>query len=417
MMGSNTNRVSGRAWMLVWIIWIGYMVVNLTNFSIGIMMPDIAAELSLSLTQQGWLSASSWILKAIFSIPIALMLAKFNAKYVLQMVLTLVSIGILLQGFAQNYAMVFIGRALVFGVAGAMLAPLAVVKIKLIPKEKLSFINGVEAFTGPAGQAMGTALVPFLLATLGGWRSTLIMLGVIGAVVAILWLLLCHKEDGESESMIQARQQKIRVIEPFKEALRTRTILLLALGWWGTGLIWNATYTFWPTYAQDTLNLTLAQSGQILGLLPIGSIVGSLTAPKIADWIGYDKWMICPWGFILPFTYFGMLITPSVPLLCALSFIAGYGAYAFVPVAFTAIYKVKNITPIAVSVGLAMIYTTNGVGGALGGMLSAYLADSFGMVTALKLCCLSPFIFGILTLFLPKTGRKVEAKEAKEDNA
>ena len=69
-----------------------------------------------------------------------------------------------------------------------------------------------------------------------------------------------------------------------------------------------------------------------------------------------------------------MLITSSIPLLCVAVFVAGYGAYAFVPIAFTSIYKIKGISPQAVSIGMAMIFTTNGVGGALGGTLSASLA-------------------------------------------
>ena len=40
------EKVSARAWIIVSIVWIGYVVVNLANFSIGIMMPDIQAELA-----------------------------------------------------------------------------------------------------------------------------------------------------------------------------------------------------------------------------------------------------------------------------------------------------------------------------------------------------------------------------------
>lgn len=103
-----------------------------------------------------------------------------------------------------------------------------------------------------------------------------------------------------------------------------------------------------------------------------------------------------------------MMITSSIPLLCVAVFVAGYGAYAFVPIAFTSIYKIKGISPQAVSIGMAMIFTTNGVGGTL----SASLSQSMGLEGALKVCCLFPLIFGILTLFLPETGRKAAEKEA-----
>ncbi|MGX8701664.1 MFS transporter [Caproiciproducens sp.] len=405
------NRISGRTWLIVGIVWIGYIVVNLANFSIGIMMPDIKKELQLTLEMSGWLSASSWILKALFSIPISLLLSKFNAKSVIRMVFTLVSVGLILQGLSVNYAMLFIGRALVFGVAAAILAPLAVVKIGLIPKEKMSWVNGIENFTGPAGQMMGTALAPLLIASFSGWRNTLLFMGVISIIVTVLWSIFCKKEDGLPAASSTGTVEKIPFFDPLKEAAKYKSVWLLALSWWGTGLIWNATYTFWPTYAQDTLGLTLTQAGLVLGLLPIGSMVGSLTSPKIADKLGYDKPMICSWGFLLPLFYYGMMLTPNIALLCVLSFLAGYGAYAFVPLAFTSIYKLDGISPRAVSIGIAMILTTNGLGGALGGMLSGYLGQSLGLATALKICCLSPLVFGVMTLFLPETGRKATERK------
>ena len=214
-----------------------------------------------------------------------------------------------------------------------------------------------------------------------------------------------------SEANTTGKAQKVQFLAPLKEACSHRTIWLLALGWWGTGLIWNAVYSYWPTYVHDSFGIGTEVSGVILGILPIASIIGSLTSPKIADKIGYDKPMICIWGFILPVAYFCMMITSSIPLLCVAVFVAGYGAYAFVPIAFTSIYKIKGISPQAVSIGMAMIFTTNGVGGALGGTLSAALSQSMGLEGALKVCCLFPLIFGILTLFLPEMGRKAAEKE------
>ncbi|MDR1397743.1 MAG: MFS transporter [Desulfarculales bacterium] len=401
-------RINGRAWLMVVIAWIGYMIMNLSNFSIGVMMPDIIRDLELSLREAGWLSASAWLMKAALTLPVAILVAKFNPKYLLQAIFITVAAGVIMQGLAQNYLMLFIGRSLVYCVAGAVLAPLAVLKISMIAKERMVFINGLENFTGPAGQAMGTAVVPFLIATMGGWRDTLLLLGVVTVAVNIIWALSVRKEAGITAD--QKSGGKIKLLAPLREALRYKTVWLLALGWPGTGFVWNATYSFWPTYAVDTLGITMAQAGLVLGLLPFGSMVGSLTAPKLTDLMGVDKLMICTWGFILPFAYGSLLFTDSIPLLCLLSFFAGYGAYAFVPIAFTAIYKIPAISPRAVAMGIAFIVMFNGLGGGLGGLLVGYLGAELGLASALKICCLSPFIFGLLTLFLPETGRKAQAR-------
>lgn len=413
-MQTNTEKkkISSVAWVTISIIWLGYVIVNLTTFSWGIMKTDVVQDLSLTEQQFGVLGASSWILKALLSIPIALLISKLNAKALLRAIFAVVAVGIFLQAFATNFAMIFVGRALVYGVAGAVLAPLAVIKIKLIPPERMAGVNGIENFMVPLGQVLGTALILPLITLVGGWRNTLMLMGALVIGVVILWSVLCKNEYGITEQT--KSKGKVEFLAPLKEAMCHKEIWLLALAWPGTGFVWNSVFVHWPSFAQASFSLTAEQTGFVLGCLPIGSIIGSLTAPKIADKLGYDKPMIWPWGFILPLAYGGMMFTGNIPVLCILSFIAGYGAYAFVPVAFTTIYKIKGISPQAVSIGLAMIFTTNGIGGALGSMVPPMLAGSLGLGTALKVCCLSPLLFGVLTLFLPERGRIAQEKEVQK---
>ena len=97
-------------------------------------------------------------------------------------------------------------------------------------------------------------------------------------------------------------------------------------------------------------------------LFPIASAIASFISPSITNKIGYDKLMIWPWGFILPVAYFGMLQTGNLPILCLCSLVAGFGAYAFVPIAFTTLYKLPNVQPRTVTLGISCILTMVGVG-------------------------------------------------------
>ena len=148
-------------------------------------------------------------------------------------------------------------------------------------------------------------------------------------------------------------------------------------------------------------------------LFPIASAIASFISPSITNKIGYDKLMIWPWGFILPVAYFGMLQTGNLPILCLCSLVAGFGAYAFVPIAFTTLYKLPNVQPRTVTLGISCILTMVGVGSSMGGTLAGILGESMGLYNAMAICCLSPLIFGILTLFLPERGRKYMEKMEK----
>ncbi|MGL4945077.1 MAG: MFS transporter, partial [Fusobacteriaceae bacterium] len=229
----------------------------------------------------------------------------------------------------------------------------------------------------------------------------------IAIIIALLWGIICKDN---TEIADKKKDEKVSILEPLKEALRQKNILLLAFGWPGTSLTWIAIYTFWPTYAVESLGLTMTQAGMVLGFLPVASMISSLTTPIIAKKIGYDKPLICLSGFILPISYFAMLQTSNLTLLCLASFISGYAAYAFVPLAFTVLYKIPNLSSRAISLGTGFIFTLVGLGGALGGTLAGVLGSEFGLYKAISITCLTPFLFGILTLFLDETGEKAKNK-------
>ncbi|MGL5050151.1 MAG: MFS transporter [Cetobacterium sp.] len=392
-----------RGWMIVILAWGAFMLANLSNFAFGMILPDMRAEIGFGLEMSGWLSAVAWMGKGLLTIPIALFITKAKPKRILQVIFFLMGSGMLLQGFAINIVMLFIGRIFVMGVAAGILSVLVLFKIQYIPKEKMSMINGIETFTGPAGQTMGTLLIPFLLLALSGWRNIMISMGIISIIIALLWGIICKDKN---EDIKEKSLEKTPILEPLKEALKQKNILLLAFAWPGTSLTWIAIYTFWPTYAVESLGLTMAQAGMVLGFLPAASMIASLTTPVLAKKMGYDKPIICLSGFILPISYFSMLQTSNIPLLCLASFISGFAAYAFVPLAFTILYKIPNLSSRAISLGTGFIFTLVGLGGAVGGTLAGILGSEFGLYRAISLTCLAPFLFGILTLFLDETGEK-----------
>lgn len=392
-----------RGWMIVALAWAAFMLANLSNFAFGMILPDMRAEIGFGLEMSGWLSAVAWMGKGLLTIPISLFITKAKPKRILQVIFFLMGSGMLLQGFAVNIIMLFIGRIFVMGVAAGILTVLVLFKIQYIPKEKMSMINGIETFTGPAGQTMGTLLIPFLLIALSGWRNIMVSMGIISIIIALLWGVVCKDKN---ENTVEKNSVKTPILEPLREALRQKNILLLAFGWPGTSLTWIAIYTFWPTYAVESLGLTMAQAGMVLGFLPVASMIASLTSPIIAKKIGYDKPIICLSGFILPISYFSMLQTSNITLLCLASFISGFAAYSFVPLAFTVLYKIPNLSSRAISLGTGFIFTLVGLGGALGGTLAGILGSEFGLYRAISLTCIAPFLFGILTLFLDETGEK-----------
>lgn len=415
-MAENTKeRIPGRGMTLVLLGWIAIFLSYVGTFALGVILPDMCADLGLDAVSLGSsLSSLAFAVKVVVYIPLAMFAARANPKYFLAIVYILLGGSLILHGMANSVTGLYAGRILMAAAGSGILAPLALVKTNWIPKSRIPGLNGVENAVGTVGQYFALAVTVPMIALLGSWRTVLAVWGGVGLIIGALWIVLF--KDNEAVGKIVPAEKK-PFFQPIMEALKYKFVWLLGIGWPGTTLVWIAITTFWPTYASSELGIDLALAGTLVGLIPIGSIIGSLTAPKLADIIGVDKLMLWPWGLILPVMYF-IPIVISNPILAGICFfIAGYGAYAFVPVAMTHIYKLPGISPAAIGGGISFILTLTSVGGTLAGIAVKALYGSLGMAGALKVCCLSPLLWFICTIFLPEYGRKAMEKKAAQAKA
>ncbi len=409
------EKIPGRGMLLTSFGWIAILLSYFGTFALGLILPYMCEEMGVDSVSLGSsLSSLAFLVKVIVYIPLAMFAARANPKYFLAIVYIVLGASLILHGMANSVTGLYIGRIMMAAAGSGIIAPLALVKTNWIPKSRLGGLNGIENAVGTVGQYFALSVTVPLIGILGSWRSVLAVFGGIGVIIGVLWIVL-FKENEAVGKIVPA--QKKPFFHPIGEALKHRSVWLLGIGWPGTTLVWIAITTFWPTYAAEDLGISLEVSGVLLGLIPVGSIIGSLTAPKLADMIGVDKLMLWPWGLILPVMYFLPLVIPNVPLIAICFFIAGYGAYAFVPVAMTHVYKLPGISPAAIGGGISFILTLTSVGGTLAGVLVNALNESMGLAGALKVCCLSPLIWFATTIFLPEYGRKAMAKKAAEKAA
>jgi predicted MFS family arabinose efflux permease len=407
------GKIPVRGWSILWIAWLAFMVANLTNFAFGVILPDMRSDIGFDLQTAGYLSAIAWIGKGLLTIPITCLISKGKPKIVLLSIFVLLGIGMFLQGFATNTFMLFVGRLLVMGVTAGIVSVLVVFKIQWIPTEKMGAVNGIEMFTGPAGQLLGTAAFPMFLAMMAGWREVMVAMGVFAFLLAFVWMFVAKECNQPWQS---THYEKVPILQPLKEALAYKNTWLLALAWPATSLTWIAIYTFWATYAVENIGLSTAEAGMILGFIPIGSAIACLVSPVIAQTWGYDKPLIVASGVVLPFSYYGLMLSDNITVLSLVSFVTGYAAYNFVPLALTTLYK-TGMSPRAVSMGTGFIFSLSGLGGAVGGALTGWLGSLYGLKTALSLTCFAPILFALFALFLTETGWKAgEKNKSLEQN-
>lgn len=104
--------------------------------------------------------------------------------------------------------------------------------------------------------------------------------------------------------------------------------------------------------------------------------------------------------------------TASLILLCVFFFLAGFGAFAFIPIAMSVPWKIKGLSSGAIAMGTAFILMIANIGGTLAGVVVNALMNAFSLKTALMICSFSPVLFFATTIFLPELGRKGKHSES-----
>ena len=422
------EKTSKSVWGLLVIAWAALACTQIITFSYGMMLPSIMAEFKIDYEVAGLIGSIAGIVSVLVTIPIALLSNKFKVRIIVPIIVGAIAIGFALFGLANNVAMLFIGKIVAAVFINGISTSLAIFKMEKVSMDQMGQANGIENFVGPIGQVLATLVITQIMLLVGGWRGVHIIIAVVMAVLCIVWLVLYKKDAKEDEASAKTQKQKNYGLaeHPLKTAVKEKTFWLLALAWPGTTIVWMGMFIYFPSYAMSSLNLTQAQAGLVLSMIPIFSAIASLTSPQIAKWIGKDKPLIWPCGFLLPIFYFMMLQTSNIYLLCLFAGMAGYICYFFVPLAFTTMYKL-GYNPKVVSMGVAMVFTGVAVGSAVAAGVVGVAIKAMGgnIYNALAICCLSPILFGVLTMFIPERGRKwmdgmqaaaAAAAEAKKEN-
>lgn len=417
---SETRKISATIWILLFCVWISQAASQIITFGYGMMMEGVMLELQVGTDVMGRIGGIASFITVFLTIPISIIAVRYNPRFSVPFTIICMAFGLFLFGIAKSIPMLYASRMIAAAFSQAIGTVLVAVKVRGVPGEKMTQINGIENFVGPGGQVIATLCMAPLLLLLGSWRNVYIGIAVVMAAAAVIYLVTY----GNGSSMVygnvnsgEQKKEKGAGLNALMTAWKNKTVWLISLAWPGTTIVWIAMFYFWPTYATTELGITLQQAGFILSFIPIFSAIASLTAPMLAQKIGYDKPLIWPWGIILPIAYYLMVNVSSVPLLCLLAAIAGYGAYCFVPLAFTALYKL-GLPSDAVSMAVGTVLSFVALGTALAGTIVGGLTTALGLKTALAVSCLTPIWFGIFMFFIPELGRKkMEEIAAKKDGA
>jgi len=287
MAGIKNNKIFGidYRWFLVYMMLLGSIVNYLDRANMSIANTTISSEFNLNTIQMGlMLSAFMWPY-AIANLPAGWFIDRFGINKIFIFGIILWSLATIGGGLAVGFATLYLSR-MVLGIAEA---PFFIIGGKITQKYFDEKERGIAASVINLGPKIAQGFAPPLLTLMLiylGWRWMFISLGLVGFLVALLWMKFYRKEDDRAELQETARQ---------RERAHSKNISCWKLfnhqsSWFFNIGNVSSSYIFWfyftwlPTYLIQGKHVSLANTAW---LTAIPFIAGILAVPA-GGWIS-DK--------------------------------------------------------------------------------------------------------------------------------
>jgi len=287
-----------------------YLVSQFLRNSVGVIAPDLAAEMGLKPIELGLLSSIYFFAFASVQIPLGVALDRFGPKLCMLACVGFTVLGCALFAAAQSSASLTIARALQgFGTASFLMAPCAIYA-RWFPPERFSTITGIQLGVGTIGALLATAPLAFATATIG-WRMTFLVIGLSAAVTGVvIWLLVTDDPPGQrTEPRHETLKESLTgvwhvirapsMVRVFIAQVALYPSYLLVVSLWG------------GPYLTHVYGFDIKERGNILLVAALAQVLGSFA------WGPADRWFK---------SYRKPVLIAFIGLLGSLVIFAGFGA-------------------------------------------------------------------------------------------
>ena len=350
MQDQHEEAGSRRGGIRAWIIWglaavaFGYAFIH--RVAPGVMVQDLMAEFALGGAMLGVLSALYFYPYVLLQVPLGAALSHIGTRLILTGALSLAAIGSIIFGIAEGPEMAYVGRVMIgIGSSVGFLGSLALAGAWHAP-DRFAFLAGFTMFFGMMSGVFGQGPLAVLVETFG-WRICMIMLGVAGAVLAVLVY-------GFVRNTPRARgdfQKKTSLAAAWAETKTSLSLVMRSRKVWAIAFV-AATMSgpmltlgaLWGTpYLMVAYELKRSEAAGLVSLLLIGWAISAPLSGRISDRMGRRKPILVLGSAGLVVMVGLLVILPDLPLLLTISLLVMVGIFG---AAMTSCFAlVKEVMP------------------------------------------------------------------------
>lgn len=349
-----------RRHMLVYFCLIACFLNGLNIGMVPPLLPEIAAELSLTHTQIGIIWGAWFLGMMLFSLVGGAMADRFGVKRVIAGALIFSAIFCALRGFMPGFQGLTVAMFL-FGASLAFIVPNLTKGIGIwFGRTELGRANGILSISVGVGLVLGNMMGASVLSPLlGGWRPTMWLTGAIAAVLFIVWIAGARERPVEEIAGEGAARQP-GIWEGLKRVVRVRDLWFVCLIEFCIVGGFLAFQGFLPTMLVEK-GMTAARAGLLLGLTLMSSGVFNVVGPSLSDRLGVRKPFV--WPFLLLSSVGVSLVAFFMggPLIAVLILIA-VGVGVAIPLLRTIVLEMEGIGPLHTGSAVGLIFVLNRLG-------------------------------------------------------
>jgi MFS family permease len=265
--------------------------------STAVIAPNLIQDLELNAETLGILGGAFFYSFALFQIPMGPMLDRIGPRFVVTFFPLIGALGAFLFAFGESFTAVLWGRILIgVGMASILMGSMKVFTI-WFPPEKFATLVGLILSVGTLGNIFAASPLAFMASTIG-WRMTFILAGILTTLLASLVFWVLGGKKRKEEALVPSSfETEIGILQSIRLILRSLVfwqISIVAFFRYGTfvGLqgLWLG------PYLMDVEGYTPVQTGNLLILLAIGTIVGGPIAGRLSDRVFHSRKDVALWG-------------------------------------------------------------------------------------------------------------------------
>src|SRR6202158_1272430 len=371
---------------LLGLLALGHLVIDTNQGSLSALLPYLKTALGLTYTATGVIVLMANVSSSLIQPLFGFLADKTARRWLLPLSVFLSSLGIALSGVAPSYYAV-LALVMISGFGVAAYHPEGYRTATQVAGERKA--TGVSIFStgGNIGIAIGPPFITLLL-TGFGMPGTLGMF-LPGLFVAVLLMAVL---PGLSRPLPARAQGATLAPKTMVGAMSLLVLVIAVRSWTQLGFT-----TYMPFYYLEVLKGDPRMVGTLLAVFLVAGAAGTLIAGPIADRVGDRRFMVSVFFLAAPL---------------AVAFLLVSGIWTFVLLAALGLVLVSTFTT-AVVLGQAYMPRNLGmasgliVGFAIGaGGVSAtalgWVADHWGLATALWISALMPILGCALSLMLPE---------------